>query len=264
MPISPLADKVILTRYHHDGPGSNGPITRLVIHATVSPTKPGGAEANAHYFQSAAAGGAAHYVVDVSESVCCVDEDQKAAHAPPNAGSIGLELCDPQSGDPSRWQDADHQAMLLKAAPLCADICARHSLPIVWLDVPALLRGDKGITSHANVAAAWRQSDHTDPGPDFPVGQFLALISPATEDDDVTYLYVKKPNSGDVFVARHGEPPVHVGSKNFGFEAAEAMARYQGDKLIPSTDGTDITDANGKTRKVLVLDSTESQQWFGI
>lgn len=96
-----------------------------------------------------------------------------------------------------------------------------------------------------------------------------ALVSspptpPPLEDDVLVYTYVKKPNSGDVFVARHGEKPEHVGAATFGFEAAEAMVRYQGDHLVPSADGQDVPDALGVVRKVLTLNSVESQQWFGI
>lgn len=176
--ISPLAHKVMLTDLHHGG--ANGRITRVVMHATVSPCKRGGAEANALYFQSPAAGGAAHYIVDPGEIVCSLDEDTLGFHAPPNAGSIGIELCDPQTGD--SWADADHQAMLALAAELAADICARHQLPVVWLSPSELLAGDCGITSHANVAQAWHKTDHTDPGQYFPVDQFIASIN-GPEDD---------------------------------------------------------------------------------
>lgn len=182
--ISPLADKVILTPYHHDVHGSNGTITRVVIHGTVSPCVVGGAENNAHYFQSASAGGAAHYVVDPETIVACVDEDQKAAHAPPNAGSIGIELCDPQTGDGARWNDDDHRKMLELAAKLTADICARYNLPLVWRSPDQLRAGNAGITSHANVAQAWHQSDHTDPGPDFDSDAFIASLTPSPPGDE--------------------------------------------------------------------------------
>lgn len=189
---SPLADEYIEAnaKFRHD-PGSNGPVTRLVIHATVSPCEKGGAKATARYFQSPGAGGAAHYVVDPYEIVACGTEDEKMSHAPPNAGSIGVELCDPQTGDPNRWDDQAHTLMLAKAAHLAADICARHNLPIQWLSPQQLLAGDAGITSHANVSAAWHETDHTDPGSAFPVAMFIAAVAghidpapaPHQEDD---------------------------------------------------------------------------------
>jgi hypothetical protein len=206
--ISPLADKVMLTHLHHGA--ANGPITRVVIHATVSPCKRGGAEANALYFQSPSAGGAAHYIVDPGEIVCSLDEDTLGFHAPPNAGSIGIELCDPQTGD--EWGDADHQAMLQLAAALTADVCARHQLPLVWRPPDQLRAGNSGITSHANVAQAWHKTDHTDPGPYFPTDQFMALVTsntpaPPTTEDDMPGKQFKLPDGTIVVIPANGGKP---------------------------------------------------------
>jgi hypothetical protein len=57
------------------------------------------------------------------------------------------------------------------------DISTRHHLPIVHLSVADLLAGKTGTTGHAEVTDAWHQSDHTDPGPDFPWAGFITLIS---------------------------------------------------------------------------------------
>ena len=38
-----------------------------------------------------------------------------------------------------------------------------------------LVAGKRGITGHADVSAAFRKSDHWDPGPDFPWTRFLRL-----------------------------------------------------------------------------------------
>lgn len=161
--------------------GANGPVTRVVIHATVSPCKLGGAVATAHYFQSANAGGLAHYVVDPGQVVQCAHEDVATWHAPPNKGSIGVELCDPQAGDAARWSDSAHEAMLHRAAALFADICHRHGLPLLFVDAAGLKAGHKGITTHHQVSLAFGQSTHTDPdhGGPFPLEHFLDLVRAA-------------------------------------------------------------------------------------
>lgn len=160
---------------HMSGP--NGDITRIVIHATASSCTPGGARGNASYFQSASAGGLAHYVVDPKEIVQCCHDDTACWHAPPNHGSIGVELCDPQAGSPDRWKDADHQAMLKLAAPLFRELCIKHNVPIRYVDHNGLLAGQRGITTHHEVVLAWHQSDHTDPGVGFPIVQFMSMIN---------------------------------------------------------------------------------------
>jgi len=164
---------------HTSGP--NGAITRVVLHATVSPCINGGARNVASYFQRADAGGLAHYVVDPNEVVRCADERVSTWHAPPNAGSIGVEMTDPQTGSASRWQDVAHVQMLRRTAALLADICDRHSLPLVYVDAAGLKAGRRGITTHHQVSLAFGQSSHTDPdaaGP-FPLALLLGMITPA-------------------------------------------------------------------------------------
>lgn len=206
---SPLARLYIPGDMAHTS-GRQSAVTRIVVHCTVSPCQRGGARGNASYFQSAGAGGLAPYVVDPGEIVQCADETTICWHAPPNAGSIGVELCDPQAGPPSRWQDADHQAMLRLAAPLFVDIAHRWNVPLTRIGPSQLLAGAQGITGHVDVSNAWHQSDHSDPGPDFPWGQFMALLggqpgpvpaphpapTPAREDNMV---YVTCVPSGTVY-----------------------------------------------------------------
>ena len=164
---------------HTSGP--NGEVTRIVIHATVSPCVKGGARNVAKYFQSDNAGGLAHFVVDPLESVQCCPEDVACWHAPPNHGSIGVELCDPQSGDGARWSDPNHEAMLALAAKLVADLCKRHSVPVTRLSSADLVAGKHGITGHVDVSHAFHQSDHSDPGAAFPWTHFINLVSKASQ-----------------------------------------------------------------------------------
>lgn len=171
---TPLASEYIECHPSHRD-GINGTINRIVVHGTVSPCVRGGARANARYFQSPTAGGAAHYIQDPGEAIQCVHENTIAYHAPPNSNSIGLEFCDEEVGDPARWQDANHEEMLHRGALLVRDIAERKNVPKVWLSVADLLAGKRGITSHANVAAAWHRTDHTDPV-GFPVEHFMGLV----------------------------------------------------------------------------------------
>jgi N-acetyl-anhydromuramyl-L-alanine amidase AmpD len=165
--------KQILSGYHG---GHQGAITRIVIHGTVSPCTRGGAAATARYFQSPSTGGSAHYVVDPGEVVRCVPEDVVAYHAPPNTGTIGIELCDPQKGAASRWGDADHVSMLVLAAGLVRDVAERHGVPLTRLTVAQVKAGKRGICGHVDVSKAFGMTDHTDPGSGFPWAAFMALV----------------------------------------------------------------------------------------
>jgi N-acetyl-anhydromuramyl-L-alanine amidase AmpD len=159
----------------HGGRG-NVPPTRIVIHATVSPTVKGGARAVARYFAATSRNASAHYVVDPGEIVQCATDDTICYHAPPNRHSLGVELCDPQTGSGKRWGDADHEAMLERAAGLVRDLAARYGIPVRRLSPTDLRAGRKGICGHVDVTNAWHRTSHTDPGPDFPWDHFLNLV----------------------------------------------------------------------------------------
>jgi len=159
----------------HTGGRQNG-FDRIVMHGTVSPCVRGGARNVARYFQSPSAGGAAHYVVDPGEVIQCVKTNRIAYHAPPNARSVGVELCDPQTGPDSRWSDANHTAMLQHAAQLVHELALEGNVPLLYVSSKSLRLGGRGITEHNDVSRAWGQSSHTDPGSGFPMPRFVAMV----------------------------------------------------------------------------------------
>jgi N-acetyl-anhydromuramyl-L-alanine amidase AmpD len=256
-PESPLAAAYIQGDLDHTS-GSQSSVTRIVMHCTVSPTQAGGARANARYFQSPGAGGLAHYVVDPTETIQCAPESTVVWAAPPNDGSIHIELTDPQVGDPARWDDADHQAMLARAVDLARDIAARWQVPLVFVDTTGLLAGIQGVTGHVHVAQAWHQSDHTDPGDAFPWPTFTAALSGTAptptappEDDDMLSSY-RNTDTGAIVTAGPGhwrpiespayynldvargvcKPYVEVSGAEFGYFQAVFMSSEFNDQAI--------------------------------
>lgn len=174
----------------HSSAGDNKPIRRIVIHSTVSPCEPGGARNIAAYFRRQDAGGSAHYVVDPAETVQSAWDSVIAWHAPPNSNSIGVEMCEvpgPLPGDSPgsarwkalkkswRWVRPNQRAMLDRTARLTAQLALAYDVPLVFLSPDALRSGRRGITTHANVSAAWRQSTHWDPG-FWPRRRFMGMV----------------------------------------------------------------------------------------
>lgn len=259
---SALAAAFIEANIKHRG-GPQADVTRIVIHGTVSPTQRGGARNVARYFQTASAGGSAHYVADPGEIIACVNEETIAAHAPPNTGSIGVELCDPVAGDGDRWADPDHIAMLGLTAELVRDIAGRWHVPLVWLSPENLRAGNRGITSHANVSAAWHRTDHTDPGPDFPVDGFMQLVRggsspipvpPPQEDDVQGAFYIRKsaPDPKPVHLRTSARDVVHV--EDFA-DIEQLWGKELGVKIVDydGTDAVSVSTGTGdrkRTRKV--------------
>lgn len=162
----------------HTSPGNNKPIDRIVLHSTVSPCAPGQARNTAAYFRSASAGGSAHYVVDPTETVQVVYDGVIAWHAPPNAHSIGIEMCDMPGvgrGAILRWTDREHRQMLRRVVTLTAQLCLAYDVPVAFLDPAELVDGKRGITTHNNVSDAFHQSTHWDPG-DWPQRAFMRRV----------------------------------------------------------------------------------------
>ena len=151
-------------------------ISVVVIHTMEIAERDGAAEICARWFASPISEVSAHYCVDAETTIQCVLEADIAWHARGgNTSSIGIELAGYAGQRALGWDDAYSRAVLERAARLTADVCERHAIPLRRLRAADLLAGKRGVTGHADVSAAFRKSDHWDPGPDFPWATFLRL-----------------------------------------------------------------------------------------
>ncbi len=123
----------------------------------------------------------AHYVADADSVTRCVRDELTAFHCGHhgNAIGIGIELCGRADQTRAQWLDAMSLPMLCIAARLCADLCVTWAIPARVLTAGELVIGLHGLTTHACVSAAWRETDHTDPGPGFPLDAFVAAVAEA-------------------------------------------------------------------------------------
>lgn len=123
-----------------------------------------------------------HYGVDTDSIVSYVPELQIAYHCghAGNHRTVGFELCGTAKQSPAEWLDARSRPMLALAARLTAELCQRYQMPVRLLDADALRAGERGITTHAAVGQAWRESAHTDPGPNFPMADFIHAVDLAS------------------------------------------------------------------------------------
>lgn len=159
----------------------NGRIDRIVLHATVGPCSVGQAEAiakNVFGVRNTAQTfhGSSHLIADPGIVGQCLDFNKVAEAAPPNENSWHIELCDNQDeSNPNRWGDTPHIDMLRRAARRVADLCLFGNVPIRYITAPNLDK-ERGITTHAQVSLQFHQTDHTDPGPNFPMTMFLRLV----------------------------------------------------------------------------------------
>jgi hypothetical protein len=147
------------------------------LHDTEGDTAQGAAA----YFGTAASGGSSNLVVDDHECFRVLDDLVIPWGAPPlNTSGFHIE----QAGY-AKWTRSDwlqHEATIERAAYKAALRCERFDIPARVLNV-AQLRADfamhephGGVVTHATISAAFGQSDHTDPGPNYPLGLFLTHL----------------------------------------------------------------------------------------
>jgi N-acetyl-anhydromuramyl-L-alanine amidase AmpD len=160
----------------HFTPADGRAIGVVVIHTMEVAETSSAAEVCARWFQNPASEVSAHYCVDADSVVQCVREDDIAWHARGgNTNSIGIEQAGYAGQKALGWNDDYSRAVVERAARLTSEVCARYGIPVRRIRAADLVAGRRGITGHADVSAAFRKSDHWDPGPDFPWTRFLRL-----------------------------------------------------------------------------------------
>jgi hypothetical protein len=158
----------------HSG-ATNHPIERVVIHSAVMACKPGAARLLARWNAEGTTGGSWHYATDPDETLQCSYDRYVCHHAPPNDGSIGIEMADDPSLGAARWLLPRQRRMLRRTAQLTAELCLAYDLPLALITPAGLAAGRRGIATHAAVSKAWGQSSHWDPG-HWPAARFMRLV----------------------------------------------------------------------------------------
>lgn len=106
------------------------------------------------------------------------DDDYSPAAALYTSNINGFHLSFLAYAASSRAEWLKYDAQLRAGARVVADWCRRYGHAPRHLSV-AEVRGrkTKGICTHADVSAAYRESDHTDPGKNFPMDVFTAMVA---------------------------------------------------------------------------------------
>lgn len=179
-----MAEPVITRRAAHDDGPHNLPINHITIHATCGgrgfphESEAGVAQGTAAYFAKTSTQASAHYIEDVEHEEHCVPDDTVAWHAPPNKGSVGIEICGEATYTRDEWLSPDVRPALERAAARTRELCERFDVPKTKIGPVELLKGWRGVVGHVDVSNAWHETTHTDPGPGFPWDVFMGLVAP--------------------------------------------------------------------------------------
>lgn len=162
----------------------NRSFTLIVLHTMECPSMPGKAMWCARYFAAGSDGrdASAHYCIDNGVIVHCVQE-KDVAYGAPNANQRGIHIEHAGTSDQTaaQWKSVYNTAMLKLSAVMVADIAKRRGIPLTFLTSADIQDGKHGITTHRNVSAAYHTpGGHTDPGPDFPIHQYMEWVKEAS------------------------------------------------------------------------------------
>lgn len=150
----------------------------IVLHSMEAPEKGDTAENVARYFARSSTRASAQFCVDNDSIVQCVPAECVAWHAPgANRLGIGIEHAGYARQSPGQWRDSYSAAMLDLSARLCAELVHHFAIPVDFIDGEALRANRPGITTHLQVTRAWPdKGTHTDPGPGFPLREYLDAV----------------------------------------------------------------------------------------
>jgi hypothetical protein len=211
-------------------PTSGRQIDLLVVHSMEIAETATTAEACAAFFARTTVKASAHECVDDNSRVVCV-LDKDVAYAAPGANHNGwhLELAGFARQTRAEWLDDYGRRMLTgPAAEAIAEKSQEHNIPLEFVDAAGLRAGRRGVTTHNQVRLAFGKTDHTDPGPGFPMDVLLHAarnrLHPPVEEDTVQFKDVPvklNPTTG------HGEATV-VGVKMDRALSATVLTNNEG------------------------------------
>lgn len=209
-------DEIPFVQARYWSPASQNP-RLIVIHSMECPLEAGRAEQVARWFASPASPQAsAHYMVDPAATWCGVRPPNVAWHVGAanwyqDSSSIGIE----QSGYAysTDWFSQLGLVQLDRIVDLVGALCDRYLIPREWVDVAGLRAGRAGISTHWLCTQAGIGSDHTDPGPNWPIEEFMKRLSAPISRKQKRLMHMVTKRDGKI--------------AQFGFYAGQLVLRWQ-------------------------------------
>lgn len=176
------------------------------------------------------------FYIDDNEAFQSLPSEWVAWHAGSNTGNtyaISLEITGFNStnnwlGDPD---DID------MSARITADMCRKWGIQPKYLSVAEMKAGNvTGIVTHDRMRQAWGGTDHTDPGPNFPMAYFIAKVQ-----EFLGQAPAPQPGSGSAL-------PIPVDNGILDARTVRYWQRYMG----TAEDGV-ITQPPGKSSLVIAV-----------
>lgn len=143
--------------------------------------------------------GSYHVIVDSHGQIVRCNTDDWVTWSSGNKGNnVLLHIAVVGHAAWSRAEWLRHDIALAAVAKYLAYWSRRYGIPLVKITPDQLKAGVRGVVGHVDTGRAWGGTDHTDPGPDFPYGDVLAMAhafkvggvvgkpAPTSKDKDMT------------------------------------------------------------------------------
>lgn len=177
-----MANYEILSPNKYDGSGGYKK-SIVVVHtsepgAYVKGKNPGTAEGLGNYLKSSSVQASYHVAVDRDGNTCrMVADNNRAWHAGNIGNNEGYSICAVGWSAWSREEWLSMPKMLDSMAVQVAAWCKKEGIPAQYVAPANLVKDVWGITGHGDVAKAWRETDHTDPGNGFPYDVLISKVN---------------------------------------------------------------------------------------
>ncbi len=157
--------------------GRAGEVRWIVLHSMEVDYRPGVARNVATFFGRTSSEVSAHVCVDGGELVVCVEDEDTAWAAARTGNRHGLHV--ELAGRAAEGRDVwlARAPMLDLAAAWVAEKVRKFGLPLIFRSAAELQASLPGITTHREVSSAFGETDHTDPGANFPMDHFMARVA---------------------------------------------------------------------------------------
>jgi hypothetical protein len=146
-----------------------------------------------------------HYYVDSGQIVQSLDTKYGANHAGSAQGNrhaVSYEITGVNGWSRQQWLSNVAWPLLWRQV---ARDCREFNIPAETLTVPQMRAGTPGgIVTHKQMGEAWGGTDHTDPGPNFPMDHLLAGVRAELDPTPEGIL-----NMGMMMIARDKESGQH-------------------------------------------------------
>jgi hypothetical protein len=162
--------KVHPTRY--GAKKTQGPNLWLVLHTSEGGEFASSAESLGSFMTTPATAtnvASYHVIFDTDQVIPCVPYDT-VAYAGAGANAQGIHGCFPGKAGQSRdeWLDVNSRAMIKQCARWLCDVGPQFGIPLNRITPSGMANYLKGVADHYTVTLAFRKTNHTDVGPNFP------------------------------------------------------------------------------------------------